>query len=96
MFADREGCLASVECVYHDDAKPDWPALDDCAVMLHDEMRYLTAVVLPGGSVARPQEDNDRWVGTHFSGAGFTGTTWSGYRERFDAAGNLTERIFVK
>lgn len=36
-FIDRDGYLASLECVYYDDARPEWPPPDQCDVLLFGE-----------------------------------------------------------
>jgi hypothetical protein len=96
LFIDTDGYITDLECVYYDDALAEWPVLANSVVMVHDDERYLTSVVLPGGSAVRPQEPNDHWEGTDFNDSGFTATTWSGYSEVFDLTGVLTSRTFVK
>ena len=96
-FLDPDGYMANLECVYYDDARPEWPKADQCAVLLRDDQRYLEAVALPSGAVVRPQERGDRWVSFEpHSDGGFCATTWSCYRECFARDGSAVARTFVK
>ncbi len=96
-FLDPVGCLANLECVYCDDARPEWPRANRCAVLLMDDQHYLEADALPSGALVRPRERGDRWVSTEpQSDGGFCATTWSGYREWFARDGSEIARTFVK
>jgi hypothetical protein len=96
-FLDSDGYIANLECVYYDDALPEWPGPDQCAVLLRDEERYLEAVALPAGAVVRPRQSGDRWVSFEVqSDEGFCAATWSGYRECFAYDGSELTREFVK
>lgn len=96
-FLDPDGYLANLECVYYDDARPEWPRANQCAVLLSDDQHHLEAVALPSGALVRPRERGDRW--TSFepqSDGGFCATTWSGYREWSARDGSEIARTFVK
>lgn len=96
-FLDADGYLGNLECVYYDDARPDWPTPGGCAVLRRDEHGYLEAAVLTCGVNVRPREPGDRWVSfeAHDDG-GFCATTWSGYRECVAPDGTELSRTFVK
>jgi hypothetical protein len=91
-----DGYLADLECVYYDDAVPEWPASDACALQVLSSERYVVAVTLPNGIEVRPHDAGEAWVQTNFTSSGLTATTWSGYRETFDQTGHLTERSVTK
>jgi hypothetical protein len=94
---DDDGYMANQECVYYDDARPEWPKANERAVLLRDAERYLEAVALPSGAVVRPRQPGDRWVSfEEQSDGGFCAATWSGYRECFAGDGSELTRIFVK
>jgi hypothetical protein len=96
-FLDEGGYLSNLECEYYDDATGEWPDPRNCAVLIHDDHGYVQAAVLPGAVAIQPAESSDRWVQLGFDDdGGFCATTWSGYRECFTAAGELTSRTFVK
>ena len=96
-FLDSDGYLANLECVYYDDALSEWPRVDQCAVLLHDDQHHLEAVALPSRAIVRPRELGDRW--TSFdpqSDGGFCASTRSGYRESFDRDGHEVARTLVR
>jgi hypothetical protein len=96
-FLDSAGYISNLECVYYDDAVPEWPAPDRCAVLLRDADRYLEAVTLPSGAIVQPHETGDRWVSLEGQDdGGFCAATWSGYRECFAGDGPEQTRVFVK
>lgn len=49
-FLDEDGYIANLECVYYDDAIPEWPDPGRCAVLIRDGQGYLETVALPGGA----------------------------------------------
>lgn len=91
-----DGYLADLECVYIDDALPEWPPLESCAVHSLTEERYVARVRLPNGATLSPQDSGDVWVQTNYSASGLTAKTWNGYHETFDELGRLTDRTFTK
>ena len=96
-FLDEDGYVANLECVYYDDAIPEWPDPGSCAVLVRDEQGYLEAVALPSGATVRPQDPDDRWVSfEEQSDGGFCASTWSGYRECSSADGTEVSRAFTK
>ena len=95
-FLDDDGYLANLECVFYDDAVDEWPEADECAVLLRDSERYLTAVLLPSGAQVTPQNTGDHWVSFEIEPQGFSAATWNGWRETYDATGALTSRTFTK
>jgi hypothetical protein len=95
-FVDA-GYISDLECVYYDDAQPEWPDPERCAVLVRDADRYLEAVALPQGPVVRPHDPDDRWVSFEpQAGGGFCATTLTCYRESFTADGSALTRVFVK
>ena len=95
-FLDDDGYLANLECVYYDDAVAEWPNVEECAVLMRDAEGYLLSAVLPNGAHVRLREENDRWVSFEPADGGFNASTWSGWRESFDAAGQTVSRVFTK
>jgi len=95
-FADGDGYLANIECVYYDDPIDEWPDPTNCALVLRDDLGYVVSMQLPSGATIRPQISNDAWSVLDFAGPGLIATTFSGWREEFDAEGGLRSRTFVK
>ena len=96
-FLDEDGYIANLECVYYDDAIPEWPDPGRCAVLIRDEQGYLETVALPGGATVRPHDPGDRWVSfEEQTGGGFCASTWNGYRECWAADGTEVSRVFTK
>lgn len=95
-FLDADGYLANLECVYYDDALPEWPDLENCALLLHDDERHLVGIELPGGPLVRASGPLESWVSLQLETDGFTATTFDGYRDQYSAAGQLLTRTFVK
>lgn len=96
-FLDEDGYVGNLECVYYDDAVPEWPDPRRCAVLIRDEQRYLEAVGLPSGATVRPHNPYDRWVSfEEQQDGGFCASTWSGYRECLAADGTEVSRVFTK
>jgi len=96
-FLDGDGYLGNLECVYYDEARPEWPRPGGCAVLLRDEQGYLESALLASGAAVRPHELGDRWVSFEArDDGGFCAATWSGYRECFAADGSELSRTFVK
>lgn len=96
-FLDPDGYVGNLECDYLDDARPEWPRADQCAILLSDDQGRLEAVALPSGALVRPRERGDRWVSFEPQGdGGFCAATWSGYRECFARDGSEIARTFGK
>lgn len=95
-FLDDDGYLANLECVFYDDAAPEWPDADECAVLLRDSELYLGAVRLPSGAQVNPHDADDHWVSFEPNASGFSAATWNGWRETYSASGDLTSRTFTK
>ena len=96
-FLDEDGYLANLECVYYDDAIPEWPDPRLCAVLIRDEQGYLENVVLPSGASVRPHDADDRWVSfEEQNDGGFCASTWNGFRECWAANGTELSRTFTK
>lgn len=96
-FLDGDGYLGNLECVYYDQALPEWPEPGGCAVLLRDEQGNLESALLASGAAVRPRELGDRWVSFEpRDDGGFCAATSSGYRECFAADGSELSRTFVK
>ena len=94
-FLDRDGYLGNVECVYYDEARPEWPPPDRCAVLVRDA-QGLASVLLTNGAAVRPHDPADRWVSFEANGdGGFCAATRSGYRECFAPDGSPLSRVLV-
>ncbi|GEM_PF-2132279 len=90
---DKDGYLASLECVYYDDVVTEWPARDRCAVILRGIGGNLTSVSLPSGVLVRPHDDEDPWASFSEEGLGFRATTRKGWAETYSANGELVSRL---
>ncbi|MGJ0386144.1 hypothetical protein [Paenarthrobacter sp. 1092] len=92
-LVDKEGYLASLECVYYDGIVTEWPDTDRCAVILRDTGRKMTSVLLPSGALVRPDDEEDPWASFGEAGLGFTATTRKGWTETYSASGELVSRV---
>lgn len=95
-FADTDGYLANLECVYYDEPVDEWPSAQSCAILLRDREGYVVAAELPSGHLVRPRQTGDAWASIEFTDGGMVATTFSGFRELFSHDGDLIERRFVK
>lgn len=82
--------------MYYDDAVSEWPHVEGCAVLMRDAEDHLVSAVLSNGAQVRPQKENDRWMSFEPAGGGFNASTWSGWRESFDATGQRVSRVFTE
>lgn len=91
-FLDADGYLGNLECVYYDDAIPEWPPIQTSVVLLSDSSRRLISALLPGGAQVSPADDNDHWVTVNEVDSGFRAVTQNSWTETFDASGQLISR----
>lgn len=93
---DNDGYIANLECVYYDDVMTEWPPSERCATILRDSDRNLSSVLLPSGVLVTPHDAGDPWASFGDSEMGFSGTTYKGWTETYDANGQLVSRDFVQ
>lgn len=93
VFADQDGYLAEVECVYFDQARHEWPDLTRCALYLDSAKGGTAAVILPNGVTFVPVKEGDAWRRTALRERVFSGVTVAGYVEEFDLEGRVLRRV---
>ncbi|PZS24575.1 MAG: hypothetical protein DLM58_24410 [Pseudonocardiales bacterium] len=95
-FADANGYIANLECVYYDATTSEWPSPQSCAVLLRNRDGYVVTVEMLSRHVVRPRQPGDAWVSLEFTDDTLVATTLSGFREVFSNGGDLIERRLVK